>query len=101
MKALDVFVQTKREITMTKLILTTTATFFALATSGIAMSGGAAELDSNGDGMLSVTEVQAVYPDLTAEQFSAMDLNANGALDDNEVEAAQAAGTMPAAPSEG
>ena len=86
---------------MTKLILTTTAAFLAFTTSGIAMSDGAAELDSNGDGMLSVTEVQAVYPDLTADQFSAMDLNADGALDDAEVEAAQAAGTMPAAPSEG
>ncbi len=56
---------------------------------------------TNGDGLLSVTEVQAVFPDVTAEQFSAMDLNADGALDDAEVQAATEAGMMPAAPSEG
>lgn len=66
-----------------------------------AMGQGAAELDVNGDGLLSVSEVQAVYPDVTAEQFSAMDLNADGALDDAEVVAAQEAGVMPAAPSDG
>ncbi|MGB3247027.1 MAG: hypothetical protein WBB25_21040 [Sulfitobacter sp.] len=65
-----------------------------------AMGSGAADLDSNGDGLLSVSEVQAVYPDVTAEQFSAMDLNADGALDDSEVVAAQEAGVMPAAPSD-
>ncbi len=66
-----------------------------------AMGAGAAEVDANGDGLLSVTEVQAVYPDVTAEQFSAMDLNADGALDDGEVQAATEAGVMPVAPSEG
>lgn len=60
-----------------------------------AMSQGAKELDANGDGLLSVAEVQAVYPDVTVEQFAAMDLNDDGALDDAEVQAAQAAGTMP------
>ena len=66
-----------------------------------AMGQGAAELDSNGDGLLSVSEVQAVYPDITAETFSAMDLNADGALDDGEIVAAQEAGVMPAAPTDG
>ncbi|MBD3663460.1 hypothetical protein H9Q16_05970 [Sulfitobacter sp. TSTF-M16] len=65
------------------------------------MGSGAAELDANGDGLLSVTEVQAVYPDVTAEQFSAMDLNADGALDDSEVVAAEEAGVMPVAPTDG
>jgi len=86
---------------MTRLILTTTAAFIGLAGSAFAMGGGAAEIDTDGDGLLSVTEVQAVYPDVTAEQFSSMDLNADGALDDDEVQAAQAAGTMPVAPTEG
>ena len=59
------------------------------------MGAGVADLDANGDGLLSVTEVQAVYPDVTAEQYSAMDLNADGALDDAEVQSAQEAGVMP------
>ncbi|MFD2738714.1 hypothetical protein ACFSUD_03940 [Sulfitobacter aestuarii] len=62
----------------------------------------AGTLDANGDGMVSVTEVQAVYPEITAEQFSTMDLNGDGALDEAEMTAASDAGLMPsAAPSEG
>jgi len=73
----------------------------ALCMPAYAMGSGAAEVDANGDGLLSITEVQAVYPDVTAEQFSAMDLNADGSLDDAEVQAATEAGVMPAAPTEG
>ena len=60
----------------------------------------ATELDANGDGLLSVAEVQAIYPDITAEQFSVMDTNADGALEEAEVQAATEAGLMPA-PSDG
>ncbi len=52
--------------------------------------------DANGDGLLTLDEVQAVMPEVTAAAFSAMDLNADGALDAAEVEAAQEAGLMPA-----
>lgn len=55
----------------------------------------ATEADANGDGMLTLDEVQAIYPEITAETFSAMDANADGALDDTEVAAAQDAGMMP------
>ncbi len=85
---------------MTKTFKMSTIALAAFCVPAFAMSAGAAEVDANGDGILSVAEVQAVYPDVTAEQFSAMDLNADGALDDAEVQAAQEAGMMPA-PSEG
>lgn len=52
------------------------------------------EVDANGDGMITIEEVQAVYPDVTAENFSAMDTNADGALDDGEMQAAEAAGLL-------
>lgn len=52
--------------------------------------------DANGDGVLTIDEVQAVYPDVTAETFTTMDLNADGALDESEVQSAQEAGLMPA-----
>jgi hypothetical protein len=81
---------------MTTMSKITAAALTALCLPAYAMGAGAADLDSNGDGLLSVTEVQAVYPDVTAEQYSAMDLNADGALDDAEVTAAQEAGMMPA-----
>lgn len=55
-----------------------------------------AEIDTNGDGLLTIDEVQAAYPEMTADSFTAMDLNADGALDGEEVAAAQEAGIMPA-----
>lgn len=66
---------------------------------GIAMLAGpalaATEIDSNGDGLVTLDEAQAVYPEITAESFSAMDRNADGALDDAEIVAAQEAGMLP------
>ena len=59
-----------------------------------AMSAGASEVDANGDGLLTIDEVQAVYAEITSEDFSAMDANADGALDADEVAAAQDAGLM-------
>lgn len=55
----------------------------------------ATEADANGDGMLTLDEVQAVFPEITTESFSAMDANADGALDGAEVAAAQDAGMLP------
>ena len=80
---------------MTKTFRLTAAALATSCVPAFAMGQGATELDANGDGILSVAEVQAVYPDITAEQFSAMDLNADGALDDAEITAAQEAGLMP------
>jgi hypothetical protein len=59
------------------------------------VSHAATEVDANGDGVLTIDEVQAVFPEVTADSFTAMDLNADGALDDDEVVAAQQAGMMP------
>ncbi|TMM54857.1 hypothetical protein [Sulfitobacter sabulilitoris] len=72
----------------------------AAATTAFAMGEGAAEMDTNGDGVLTIDEVQATYPEVTPESFSSMDLNADGALDEEEIAAAQDAGTMPT-PTEG
>lgn len=55
----------------------------------------ATSVDANGDGVLTLDEVQAVFPEITPDTFTAMDTNADGALDDAEVVAAQEAGMMP------
>ncbi len=55
----------------------------------------AASMDANGDGVVTIDEVQAMYPDISVESFSAMDVNADGALDADEVIAAQEAGMLP------
>ncbi|MEL7154465.1 MAG: hypothetical protein AAFN51_11875 [Pseudomonadota bacterium] len=71
----------------------------AISIPALAMGQGASEMDVNGDGVLTIDEVQAAFPDVTSDGFTAMDLNADGALDADEVAAAQEAGLMP--PSEG
>lgn len=52
--------------------------------------------DANGDGVLTIDEVQAAFPEVNAEVFSSMDANADGMLDQDEVAAAQQAGLIPA-----
>lgn len=66
----------------------------ALPTFALAVT--AAEIDTNGDGLVTIDEAQAVFPDMAVETFTAMDLNADGALDTEEMAAAQEAGLMPA-----
>ncbi|WP_294607669.1 EF-hand domain-containing protein [Roseovarius sp.] len=66
-----------------------------LANAAIAMGEAVAELDVNGDGMLSVSEVQAGYPDISAETFSEVDANSDGALDGDEIAAGQEQGLLP------
>lgn len=66
----------------------------ALASAGFAQT--ATEIDANGDGLMSMGEVQAVFPDVTEEQFSMADTNGDGALDDAEMAAAQESGNLPA-----
>lgn len=61
----------------------------------LALAQSAAQLDTNGDGLLTIDEVQASFPDMGADTFTAMDLNADGALDAEEIAAGQEAGLMP------
>ncbi len=79
---------------MTKFIASVLAAG-ALATTAFA-AGTLADMDANGDGMLTVDEVQAVYPEMSADQFSQIDTNADGAIDEAEMGAAQEAGLLPA-----
>jgi len=65
----------------------------ALATTAFADM---ASVDTNADGMVSMEEAQAAYPDLSAEQFSQIDANGDGAIDDAEMTNAQDAGLLPA-----
>ncbi|SPJ29347.1 hypothetical protein [Falsiruegeria mediterranea] len=55
----------------------------------------AGQVDANADGVLTLEEVQAAFPELDADSFVAMDQNADGVLDVDEVSAAQTAGLLP------
>lgn len=76
-----------------KTILTTTAAVLALSAPSWAAS--VSELDGDGDGAVSLEELQTAYPEITAVEFAEMDTNADGALDDEEISAAKEAGTLP------
>jgi len=68
----------------------------ALANSAVAMNDSVVEIDTNGDGLMSIDEVLAVYPDMTADVFSEIDTNGDGAIDDAEMVAGQDLGLIPA-----
>jgi EF hand domain-containing protein len=53
-------------------------------------------LDADGDGMVTLTELQAMYPDFTQDAFTAADTDASGALDEAEFAAAVEAEIVPA-----
>lgn len=66
-----------------------------LAVSATAMSA-ATEMDSDGDGFYSFSELLVGFPTLTEETYLLLDANGDGSVDAEEVAAAQQAGIIPA-----
>ena len=62
----------------------------AAVASAIAFSAGAmtAELDTDGDGLASITELQGVYPEVTDDLFVTIDMDGDGFVNDEELVAA-------------
>lgn len=78
-------------------------TRIALTLAGLTLAGAAfaqAVLpdvpDTDGDGTWSLVELQAVWPDLTEEQFGAIDTAADGSVDTTELQAALDGGVITA-----
>ena len=69
---------------------------FALLLAGTSFAMAQSALDTDGDGMVSLAEVQAVAADFTEEQFAGADTNGDGLLDEAELAAAVEAGVIPA-----
>ncbi len=76
---------------MTKLAL---AAVIAMVPASATLAATLADLDADANGTLSAEELQAGYPSLTAEGFTAIDANGDGAVDDAEFTAAVDAGTL-------
>lgn len=57
-----------------------------------------ADVDTDGNGELSFAELQAVWPDLTQDEFDAADVDGSGGLSVNELNTLQPA-ALPATPS--
>ncbi len=76
---------------MKKVLIALTTTFALTGVGFAAMS----DVDTDGDGVASFTELLAVYPTLTEDGFSAIDANADGVVDEAEMTAAEEAGLIP------
>ncbi len=53
-------------------------------------------IDTDGDGMVSFTELMTLMPAMTEAEFQALDADADGLLNADEIAAAQEAGLVPA-----
>ena len=80
-------------MTRTLKLIAPIAVLTALAVPGFAQS---ADIDINGDGMYSYPELQAVMPEMSEDDFSALDTSGDGLLDADEIAAATEAGLLPA-----
>lgn len=69
----------------------------AIGSIAIANHAMAHELDTDQDGLYSLVEFQAEYPNMTQAEYDALDTNADGAVDPDEFAAAVADGTLPPA----
>jgi len=70
----------------------TLALLFAGATSAMAQG----TLDSDGDGLVSLAEVQAAYPEVTEADFNTADGDGDGMLNETELSMAYGLGILPA-----
>jgi hypothetical protein len=69
------------------------ATVMALIATSAAFAQTMVE-DSDGDGVYSMEELMVVYPTLTEDVFGEIDANEDGAVDAEELAAAQEAGVL-------
>ncbi|MDJ0827475.1 MAG: hypothetical protein QNJ16_18430 [Rhodobacter sp.] len=75
---------------MTRKILTAAA-ILGLAAAAYAMT----DIDANGDGGVSYTEMLAAHPEVSEAAFNDADTDGNGMIDEAELAAARAAGLLP------
>jgi len=68
----------------------------AIAALGFAGAALAHEMDTDQDGLYSLTEMLTEYADLTQEDYDALDTNKDAAVDADELAAAIESGVLPA-----
>lgn len=68
----------------------------ALAAVFASAAAAATELDTDGDGLVTLEEISAALPEITEETFTMMDANGDGTLDEDELAEARDAGMLPA-----
>lgn len=74
---------------------TLTLAAFGLCSATFVHAATLEELDTNGDGMVTLDEFQTMYTEAPEGAFMAIDTNADGTIDAEELSAADEAGLMP------
>jgi Ca2+-binding EF-hand superfamily protein len=72
---------------MKRQVLITTIAAAAFAGTAFAQAPMFETVDVDGDGLVTLSEAQAVAPELTEDEFTAFDVNADGGLDQGEFDA--------------
>lgn len=72
-----------------------------IASAGAAYAASFADIDADGDGMITQEELAAAYPDVEEETLISVDLNADGQITEDEHMAAVEDGLLPEATREG
>lgn len=80
---------------MRKILTMTLATALTTGAALVALTAPGWAQDADGDGNVSMEELQAAYPDVTAEMFAGMDTDGDGVLGAAEMQAAMEAGQLP------
>lgn len=73
------------------------ARIFTLASAGLLAVAGAAlahEMDEDGDGNYTLEEIRSDFAELTEEEYATLDLNGDGIVDADEIEAARVDGPL-------
>ena len=76
--------------------MTRTITLIAALLGATATAAFAQVEDTDGNGTYSIEEIQAAYPDVTEDTFAIVDVNGDGAVDADELAAAENAGLLKA-----
>ena len=76
---------------MNKTLIALAVTF---AATGFAASAQTAVSDTDGNGVYSIEELTAAYPDMNAGIFGQMDVDGSGAVDADELQAAREGGLI-------
>ena len=80
---------------MTPIRLTLVAALALFGTSAAMAQAAPMVTDADGNGSFSIDEIQAAYPDTTAELYAQIDANGDGAVSADELAAAVDGGLLP------
>lgn len=84
-----------KELSMKRTITTVALALVAAAALSGAARAQTAVSDTDGNGVFSIEELRAAYPQVNGALFGSVDIDGNGSVDADELQAARENGTLP------